>query len=95
VHAGANIVLDLHAAAFGGFQVGKSRGLANRWPLIRFMKDQILPRFRKPMSHPLAHPAVQREPVEANRSTLARERNLAPADAVIEAVPAHAEVPCG
>jgi hypothetical protein len=41
VHAGANIVLDLHAAAFGGFQVGKSRGLANRWPLIRFMKDQI------------------------------------------------------
>src|SRR5215510_41248 len=66
----------------------------NRWPLIRFVKYQISPRFSKPISHSLAHPAIERDTVEANRATVFDEWNLSSADTVVERNAAHAEVPC-
>src|ERR1700680_846980 len=64
----------------------------NRWPLIRFVKYQISPRFSKPIAHPLAHPAIQRLAVEPDDPTTPYERNLTTAHAVVEPMSAHAQV---
>ena len=64
----------------------------NRWPLIRFVKYQISPRFSKPIAHPLAHPAIQRLAVEPDDPTTPYERNLTTAHAVVERMSAHAQV---
>src|SRR5688500_6795409 len=64
----------------------------NRWPLMRFAKYQISPRFSKAMLHPLAHPAIERQAVEPDAPTVLDEWNLSTADSVIERVSAHAQV---
>src|SRR5205809_1899377 len=74
------------------FSSAKPVETRNRWPLIRFMKYQRSPRFTKPIAHPLGHPAIQREAIEANDASLFDERDLPPRDAVIERVDAHAQV---
>jgi len=63
-----------------------------RWPLIRFVKYQISPRFSKPIAHPLAHPAVERLPIESDDPTVPDEWNLTTAHAVVERMSAHAQV---
>src|SRR5437660_8505283 len=64
----------------------------NRCPLIIFLKYQRSPRFIKPIAHPLCHPPIQRETIEANAASLLDERDLPPANLVIERVHAHTQV---
>src|SRR5438128_127369 len=64
----------------------------NRCPLIIFLKYQSSPRFIKPITHPLCHPAIQRETIESNAASLLDERDLTPANLVVERVHAHTQI---
>jgi hypothetical protein len=44
------------------------------------------------MPHPLGHPAIERHAIEAHEASAFHERDLAPSDAVVEGVDAHAQV---
>jgi hypothetical protein len=53
------------------------------------------PRFRKAMLRPLAHPTIERIPIEANPPAISDEGQLEPVDAVIDRMTRHAEIPRG
>jgi hypothetical protein len=44
------------------------------------------------MTHSFRHPTIERESIESNHAPVLHERNLPPADAVVERVNAHAQV---
>src|SRR5437899_12520586 len=67
----------------------------NRCPLIIFLKYQRSPRFIKPMAHPLCHPPIKCKTIEANAASLLDERDLTPANLVIERVHAHTQIARG
>src|SRR5205823_2122857 len=64
----------------------------NRCPLIIFLKYQRSPRFIKAIAHPLCHPTIQCKTIEANAASLLDERNLPPANLVVERMHAHTQI---
>jgi hypothetical protein len=60
--------------------------------LIIFFRYQTSPRFIKAIAHPLRHPAIQGETIEANHPSVLDERDLSPANPVVERMHAHAQV---
>src|SRR5438067_1863456 len=73
---------------------GSPNPVETRWrrPLMRFTKYQIPTRFTKAISHPLGHPAIQRDAVEVDAASVADEWHLPPRDAVVDRVAAHREI---
>jgi hypothetical protein len=81
-----------HARRSADFLSANPVDSRNSWPLIVFRRYQIPPRFLKAIAHPLAHPAIKSLSIESNDPTAPNEWNLPTTDAVIDRMPAHAEV---
>src|SRR5205823_12645782 len=65
---------------------------SNSLPCIIFFKYLTSPRFIKAIAHPLCHPPIQCKTIEANAASLPDERDLPPANLVVERMHAHTQI---
>jgi hypothetical protein len=63
--------------------------------LIILRRYQTTPRFTKAILDLLLEPAVERQAIESQETTVTDERQLDPRHLVVQRVPRHAEVPRG